>query len=55
MKSFYYIAKRKVRGYLERYAGDGIIDAETAKEARQIVAARYGVAANRVKLTEKKD
>ena len=54
MKSFYYIAKRKDRGYSERYAGDGIIAANTAKEARKVIAARYGVSASRVKLTEKK-
>lgn len=53
MRTFYYIAKRKPRNRRLQYAGDGLVDADTKKEARETVARRYGVSEKNVKLEEK--
>lgn len=35
--TYYYIAKRKPRGLSPRYVGDGLVEASSVKEAREIV------------------
>lgn len=55
MKTFYYIAYRKPRGQVERYAGDGIWDAKNITTARREVAHARGVPINRLKMVERKE
>lgn len=47
-QTYYYIARRKQRGYVERYAGDGIIEATSVTDARKKVARYRGVPFARV-------
>ncbi len=54
MKTFYYIAYRKRRGEMERYAGDGIWDAKNITQARKEIASNRCVPINRLKVVERK-
>lgn len=48
MKTFYYIAYRKPRGMLPRYAGDGLWDAPNKTVARKEIARARGVPVSRL-------
>ncbi len=53
MKTFYYVAFRKKRGFRPSYAGDGVWDATNKTIARKEIAAARGVPAKRLKIVEK--
>jgi hypothetical protein len=48
---FYYIARKKKRGYSESYVGDGVIEANSRQEAKRLVADIYKSPVTRVKLS----
>jgi hypothetical protein len=51
MKTYYYIAYRKPRGRAPlRYVCDGVMQANTVKEVKEIIADAKGVAKSRVKV-----
>jgi hypothetical protein len=54
MKTFHYTCFQKRRGYSKRYAGDGIVTAEHAQEARKLIAYQRNVPACHIILTEQK-
>lgn len=52
MKTYYYIAKRKPRGRNPIYVGDGLIEANSAKEARDSVAYHCACPKKHIKVKE---
>lgn len=47
---YYYTAYTKCRGFSKRYAGDGYIEAENAKEAKEMISFARGIPKSRVEV-----
>ena len=54
MNEYYYIAHRKPRGMRLRYVGDGLIQADSVKEAKELVAQIYKSPESQVSITFRK-